>query len=113
MTIDEIKKQYNLENVEYRVRLVHQPMTTYTDVNFMTEEVLDQFNKFYYYVEYEATPNTYKVFSERTYSYVWDEDDGWICDGSVDNVDPRMLLDLGNIAMKFASFKEEQRLKSL
>jgi hypothetical protein len=111
MTIDEIRKQYNLENVEYRVRLVDGP-STYTDVNFMAE-VLDQFNKFYYYVEFEATPNTYKVFEERTYSYVWDEDDGWICDGSVDNVDPKMLLDFGQLAMKFARFKEEQRLKSL
>lgn len=112
MTIDEIKKQYNLENVEYRVRLVDGP-STYTDVNFMAEEVLDQFNKFYYYVEFEATPNTYKVFEERTYSYVWDEDDGWICSGSIDAVDPRLLLDLGHLAMKFARFKEEQRLKSL
>jgi len=111
MTIDEIRKQYNLENVEYRVRLVDGP-STYTDVNFMAEEVY-QFNKFYYYVDFEATPNTYKVFEERTYSYVWDEDDGWICDGSVDNVDPRLLSDLGNIAMKLANFKEEQRLKSL
>ena len=112
MTIDEIRKQYNLENVEYRVRLVD-GSSTYTDVNFMAEEVLDQFNKFYYYVEFEATPNTYKVFEERTYSYVWDEDDGWICDGSVDNINPQMLLDFGQLAMKFASFKEEQRLKSL
>ena len=112
MTIDEIRKQYNLENVEYRVRLVDGP-STYTDVNFMAEEVLDQFNKFYYYVDFEATPNTYKVFEERTYSYVWDEDDGWICDGSVDNVEPQMLLDFGQLAMKLAKFKEEQRLKSL
>lgn len=112
MTIDEIRKQYNLEIVEYRVRLVD-GSSTYTDVNFMAEEVLDQFNKFYYYVEFEATPNTYKVFEERTYSYVWDEDDGWICDGSVGSIDPRLLLDFGQLAMKFASFKEEQRLKSL
>ena len=111
MTIDEIRKQYNLELVKYRVRLVDGP-STYTDVNFMAEE-LDHFNKFYYYIEFEATPNTYKVFEERTYSYVWDEDDGWICDGSVDLVDPKMLLDFGQLAMKFASFKEEQRLKSL
>jgi len=112
MTIDEIRKQYNLENVEYRVRLVDGP-STYTDVNFMAEEVLDQFNKFYYYVDFEATPNTYKVFEERTYSYVWDEDDGWICDGVIDLVDPKMLLDFGQLAMKLANFKEEQRLKSL
>lgn len=112
MTIDEIREQYNLENVEYKVRLVDGP-STYTDVNFMAEEVLDQFNKFYYYVEFEATPNTYKVLEERTYSYVWDEDDGWICDGCVGLVNPRLLSDLGNIAIKLAKFKEEQRLKSL
>lgn len=113
MTINDIRKKYNLGNVEYKVRLVDGPMITYTDVNFMAEEDLDQFNKFCYGIEFETTPNTYKVLEERTYSYVWDEDNGWICDGSVDNVDPHLLMDLANVAMEFASFKEEQRLKSL